>query len=281
MRPGRVWRCGRFSLPLDRPLVMGVLNVTPDSFSDGGLFADPLAALAHAGRMAEDGADVIDVGGESTRPGAAEVPPAEETARVRPVIGRLAEDLEVPLSVDTRHAECAEACVAAGASVINDVGGFRDAAMVRVAAGCDAGLVVMHMLGEPGTMQDAPAYRDVVAEVCEWLERQAEGLAAAGVERDRICVDPGIGFGKLLEHNLALLRGLPRLASLGYPVAVGVSRKRMIGELTGVDEPGARLAGSLAAAALAVANGADIVRVHDVADSVQALRVAASLGVPR
>lgn len=273
----RSWRCGRFELPLERPLVMGVLNVTPDSFSDGGEFADPLAALAHARRMAEEGADIIDVGGESTRPGAAEVPAAEEAARIRPVIARLVEDLAVPISVDTRHAECARACVEAGASVINDVGGFRDPAMIEVAAGCQAGVVVMHMLGEPGTMQDAPVYADPVAEIAEWLAGRIDALLAAGVAGERICVDPGIGFGKILEHNVGILRGLSGLTALGYPVLVGVSRKRVIGELTGVEVPRERLGGSLAAAAAAVLGGASVVRVHDVEESVQAVRVAAAL----
>lgn len=274
---GRVWRCGAFSLPLDRPLVMGILNVTPDSFSDGGVHDEPDAAVVWARAMAASGADIIDVGAESTRPGSAPVTSAEEIARALPVVAKLAQDAAVPVSIDTRHADVARACLAAGASILNDVAGFRDPAMVEVAAGCDAGLVVMHMLGEPGTMQDHPRYDDVVAEVREWLLDRALALEDAGVARERIALDPGIGFGKTLEHNIALLRALPGLAGFGYPVLVGASRKRFIGALTGVEVPADRLGGSIAAAVWAVEHGAVIVRVHDVADTAQALRVAGAL----
>lgn len=276
-RAGRIWRCGRFELELSSPLVMGVLNVTPDSFSDGGRHDDPAAAVAHGERLIAEGAAVLDIGGESTRPGSEEVPEAAELARVRPMVTRFGSHCTVPVSIDTRHASVADACVAAGASIINDVSGFRDPAMVEVAAACDAGLVVMHMAGEPKTMQAAPQYQDVVVEVGGYLVAQATVLEVAGVARERIALDPGIGFGKTLEHNLALLKGLPQLAALGYPLLVGVSRKRFIGELTGVTDPASRTAGSITAAVYAAEHGADIVRVHDVAETVQALSVATAL----
>jgi dihydropteroate synthase len=266
----RVWRCGEFVLDLARPLVMGILNVTPDSFSDGGSYIDRDAAVTASIRMLADGADIIDVGGESTRPGAAAVTAVQEAARVTGVIAALAEQ-GACVSVDTRHALVASEALSAGASIVNDVSGFTDPEMVRVAAGSDAGLVVMHMRGEPRTMQEAPVYADVVAEVAEFLSRQALALERAGVARDRIAIDPGIGFGKTTEHNLELLRRLPELEALGFPVLVGASRKRFIGEITGVTEPQARLAGSVAAAFEAVRRGAAVVRVHDVAATVQAL----------
>jgi dihydropteroate synthase len=269
----RVWRCGSHVLALERPLVMGIVNVTPDSFSDGGRWLDPLAAVQHGQALAAAGADIIDVGGESTRPGSDEVTAAEELARVVPVVAALVHGLDVPVSIDTRHAEVAEACVREGASVLNDVSGFRDPAMAALAARCDAGVVAMHMLGEPKTMQAEPEYEDVVAEVRGYLAAQASTLEAAGVARERIAIDPGIGFGKTTAHNLALLRGLPGLASLGYPVLVGASRKRFIGEITGEERPDRRLAGSVAVAMWSALHGADIVRVHDVAETVQALRV--------
>lgn len=272
-----VWTCGRYRLALDRAVVMGVVNVTPDSFSDGGIHEDPAKAVALGERMIADGAAVIDVGGESSRPGAVELVESEEIARVRPVVSRLAAE-DVPVSVDTRHASVARACVEAGAAIINDIAGFRDPDMVEVAAGCDAGLVVMHMLGTPETMQQAPRYDDVVSEVGGFLLAQATVLEAAGVARERIVVDPGIGFGKTVEHNLALLRGLPQLAALGYPVLVGASRKRFIGEITGVTEPRERLGGSIAAALAAVRAGARVVRVHDVAATVQAIAVTRAIG---
>ena len=268
-----VWRCGAHALPLSPALVMGVVNVTPDSFSDGGVNFDPVAALASARAMTAAGADLIDVGGESTRPGSAEVSPAEEFDRVLPVVRDLAGRGAV-VSVDTRHASVAAACVRAGASVINDISGFSDPAMVALAASCDAGLVVMHMRGDPGTMQDEPHYSEVVPEVAAYLLGQAVSLEAAGVARERIALDPGIGFGKTIAHNLELLRRLGEIAALGYPVLIGASRKRFIGEITGVAEPRERLAGSIAAALCAVENGAAIVRVHDVAETVQALAVA-------
>ncbi len=273
----RVWRCGRHVLALDRPLVMGILNVTPDSFSDGGHHDDPLSALAFGRSMTVNGADIIDIGGESTRPGAAEVSSAEEISRVRPVLTALLRDFDVPISVDTRHADVAQACVEAGASIINDISGFRDPAMVDVAVGCDAGVVIMHMLGDPGTMQEAPTYLDVVGEVRDYLVGQARMLEAAGVARERIAIDPGIGFGKTTAHNVELLRRLPQIASAGYPLLVGASRKRFIGELTGEPEPVKRVQGSVAAATWSVLHGADIVRVHDVRETVQMLGIWATI----
>jgi dihydropteroate synthase len=268
----RVWHCGEYDLPLTRPLVMGVLNVTPDSFSDGGDHDDPARAVARGERMIAEGAAIIDLGGESTRPGAPELAEYEELARVRPVVSRLiAED--VPVSIDTRHASVAQACVESGAAIINDIAGFRDPAMVEVAAGCDAGLVVMHMLGTPETMQQAPRYEDVVREVGGFLLAQAAVLEAAGVARERIMLDPGIGFGKTLEHNIALLAGIPVLVEFGYPVLIGVSRKRFIGELSDESEPRQRLGGSIAAGLSAVRAGASVLRVHDVGSTVQALSV--------
>jgi dihydropteroate synthase len=269
----RIWRCGRFELPLDATLVMGVLNVTPDSFSDGGEFEDPISAVEHGRQMVADGAAIIDVGGESTRPGADEVSPAEEIARVRPVVSTLARDFGVPVSVDTRHASVARAAVEAGASIVNDVSGFRDAEMINVALDCDAGLVIMHMLGEPKTMQAEPRYGDVVDDVGRYLLGRARTLEELGVAHERICIDPGIGFGKTLEQNLELLRRLHELATYGYPVLVGSSRKSLIGMVLGEPDPKQRLEGSLAIAAWSAAHGADIVRVHDVNETVRVLRM--------
>lgn len=274
--PSPVWRCGPTKFVLDRPLVMGVLNVTPDSFSDGGDFLDPLAALVRGRRIVAEGGHIVDVGGESTRPGAARLDPAEELARIRPVVSALAVE-DVCVSVDTRNAEVAAACVEAGARVINDVSGFREGAMVDLAASCDAGLVVMHMLGEPGTMQDSPVYDDVVADVRAYLERQALRLRDAGVDPARIALDPGIGFGKTLEHNLALLANLGEIASLGYAVLVGASRKRFVGAVTGVSDPKRRVWGSVGAAVAAYDRGASVLRVHDVAETAQALAVASAI----
>ncbi len=275
--PTGVWLCGRFELTLNRPLVMGILNVTPDSFSDGGVFANTGVAIERGRTMAAEGAAIVDVGGESTRPGAADVGVDQELARALPVVEALAREGLV-VSIDTRHAEVAQACVAAGASIINDVSGFRDVAMREVAAAGGAGVVIMHMLGEPKSMQDAPHYDDVVAEVGAYLMEQARELEQARVARERIAIDPGIGFGKTLEHNLELLRRLPETADIGYPVVVGASRKRFIGMLTGQDVPADRLEGSLVAAAWATTHGAAVVRVHDVAETVRALQVARAIG---
>lgn len=273
----RVWRCGRFALPLDRVYVMGILNVTPDSFSDGGSHLGVDAALEDGRRLRAAGADIVDIGGESTRPGSDAVSVEEELARVVPAVRALVPALDVPLSVDTRRPEVAAASVAAGASIVNDVSGFRDPSMVEVAATTDAGLVVMHMLGEPKTMQQEPRYDDVVAEVCAYLADQAHMLEGAGVARDRIALDPGLGFGKTTEHNLELLRRLDELVALGYPVLIGASRKRFIGEITGVDAPAERLQGSVAVAGWSALLGADVVRVHDVGPTREALATLAAI----
>lgn len=268
-----VWRCGTHLFALSRPYVMGIVNTTPDSFSDGGDTLSAPDAIAAGRRKIALGADMIDVGGESTRPGSDEVSAVEELDRVRHVVETLSAE-GVCVSVDTRHPEVAAGCVRAGASVINDIAGFRDPEMVRVAAASDAGLVVMHMLGEPKTMQGAPVYDDVVAEVRAFLEERVARLREAGVEPDRICVDPGLGFGKTTAHNLELLRRLDEIASLGYPVLIGASRKRFIGEITGEPEPRDRVGGSVGAAVVSMFHAASVVRVHDVAETAAALRVA-------
>jgi dihydropteroate synthase len=244
-----------------RPLVMGIVNVTPDSFSDGGR----PDAVARALALVEQGADVIDIGGESTRPGAVPVPLDEELRRVVPVVTELAKRAGVPLSVDTMKPEVARACLDAGASIINDVSGFRDPAMIAVASQFRAGAVVMHMRGEPATMQQNPQYDDVVAEVTGYLQERLRVLGESGISPEAVCLDPGIGFGKVLEHNLQLLANLDRVAALGRPVCLGVSRKGFIGALCG-RELAARDPGSLAVACIAAARGtAHVLRVHDVA----------------
>ena len=270
------WRCGPHRLSLGRTLVMGIVNVTPDSFSDGGETPTASQALAAARRQRASGADLIDVGGESTRPGASPVAADEELARVLPVVRGLVADGTV-VSVDTRHAEVASACIAAGAAIVNDVEGFRDPAMVRIAADGDVGVVVMHMRGEPATMQDGPLYDDVVTEVVRFLKERTGELLGAGVTRDRIAVDPGIGFGKTLEHNLSLLRRVRELEALGFPVLVGLSRKRFVGEITGRREPRSRAWGSVGGAVAMAQHGVAVVRVHDVAETVDALRVAEAI----
>lgn len=274
---GRVWRCGSYELSLTRTLVMGILNVTPDSFSDGGRYAETAAAIARGRELAAAGAHIIDVGGESTRPGSSVVGVDQEIARIVPVVSVLAESLDVPISVDTRHAAVAAACVAEGASIVNDISGFEEPGMRNVAASCSAGLVVMHMLGEPATMQDEPYYTDVVAEVRDYLSAQARTLEEMGVAPGRIALDPGIGFGKTTVHNLELLRHLDEIASVGHPTLVGASRKRFIGEITGVPMPDERVQGSVAVACWSALHGADIVRVHDVAPTLEALAMVEAL----
>ena len=270
-------QCGRHRIDLARPVVMGVVNVTPDSFSDGGLHLEPAAALDHAARLVEEGAAIVDVGGESTRPGAAPVPASEELRRVMPVVERLAGTLPVPVSVDTRKPEVMRAALAAGASMVNDVSALAAPGALEAVAAGDAAVCLMHMQGEPGTMQAAPHYADVIGEVRGFLRSRVAACTAAGIARERLAVDPGFGFGKTLEHNLELLSGLAALAADGLPVLAGVSRKRMIGALTGRPEA-ERLAGSLAAAIVAAINGARIIRVHDVRPTVDALAVVAASG---
>ena len=266
----------RSVLDLAQPKVMGVLNVTPDSFSDGGRYAGVDAALARAERMVEEGAAVVDVGGESTRPGASPVSVEEEIRRVAPVIERLVSRIAVPVSVDTSKPGVIRAAVDAGAQMINDVRALRLPGALAAAAASGAAVCLMHMRGEPDTMQSAPAYTDVIAEVRGFLESRVAACLSAGIARQRLCIDPGIGFGKLPEHNLALLAGLAAIGEPSLPIVVGVSRKSLVGIITG-RPPADRLAGSVAFAALAVARGARIVRAHDVAATVDAVKVAAAL----
>ena len=270
-------QCGRHLIDLDRPVVMGVLNVTPDSFSDGGRFFGLAEALAQAERLAADGAAIIDVGGESTRPGATAVGVEEELRRVIPVIERLAGSLAVPVSIDTRKPEVMRRALAAGASMVNDVDALVTPGAIEAVAGTDAAVCLMHKQGEPGSMQDEPRYGDVVEEVRKFLRERVAACVSAGIARSRLVVDPGFGFGKALEHNLELLRNLDKLASDGLPVLAGMSRKRMIGALTGREE-GERLAGSVAAAVVAAIHGARIIRAHDVRETADALRVVAACG---
>jgi dihydropteroate synthase len=255
---------------------MGVLNVTPDSFSDGGVFFSLGAAVRRAERMAEEGADIIDIGGESTRPGARPVDTKEEIERVIPVVEAVAARVAIPLSIDTSKPEVMQAAVSAGAGLINDVRALRLAGALEAASACGVPLCLMHMRGEPSRMQEAPAYEDVVSEVAGFLSERIAACVEAGIPRERLLLDPGFGFGKTLTHNLALLSGLARFCALGLPLLVGISRKSMIGALTG-REVQHRLAGSLAAAVLAVERGACVVRAHDVAPTVDALRVAWAL----
>lgn len=256
-------------------LIMGVVNVTPDSFSDGGHFLAREAAVAQGLRLAGEGANILDVGGESTRPGSDPTPLAEELDRVLPVVRELKKRCNAAVSIDTYKAEVAEAAIAAGADMVNDVTALAgDPQMAGLCARSRVGLVLMHMLGTPRTMQQNPHYDDVVAEVAGFLAAQAQAALAAGVAPEAIVVDPGIGFGKTVEHNLELIRNLPALARLGYPVLLGASRKAFIGKLTGREKPAERLWGTLGVHVLGAALGADIVRVHDVAPLKEALLVA-------
>jgi dihydropteroate synthase len=273
-------QCGRHRIELDRPVVMGVVNVTPDSFSDGGRHYAPAAALEHAARLAEDGAAIVDIGGESTRPGAAAVETAVELRRVLPVVERLADQLAIPVSVDTRNPEVMRQALASGASMVNDVSALAAPGALEAIAAGTAAVCLMHMQGEPATMQAAPRYGDVVDEVRRFLRGRVQACLEAGISRERLAIDPGFGFGKTLEHNVALLAGLSAIASDGLPVLAGLSRKRMIGLLTGRGE-GERLAGSLAAAVVAASNGARIIRAHDVRETVDALAVLAAASALR
>ena len=269
-----ILRAGQFEFVFPRPaLVMGIVNVTPDSFFDGGRFLDAGAAVAHALALVEQGAEIIDVGGESTRPGALPVAEPEELRRVMPVIEQLAGRIKVPISIDTAKPSVARAALAAGASIVNDVGaGREDGALWRVVAEARAGYVCMHAQGTPQTMQAEPAYTDVVREVREYFSERLRRLSDCGVGRDQVILDPGIGFGKTVEHNLRLLGAARSFSSLERPVLLGVSRKSFIGKLLGA-ELAARLPGALACACLAVAAGVQIIRAHDVAETVQAIRM--------
>ncbi len=265
------WSLRTRGLDLDRPRLIGIVNVTPDSFSDGGRFASTSAAIDHGRSLVEEGADLVDVGGESTRPGARPVPAEEEIGRVVPVVEALAGD-GIVVSVDTSKPEVALAAVQVGAEVINDVSGFRQPGMRRVAAETGAGLVVMHMQGTPADMQDDPAYADVVEDVAGYLAAQADLLESEGVAASRIVVDPGIGFGKKLNHNLALLAGLDTVGG-GRPVVLGASRKSFLKTLLGVDDPADRDRASAVVVALGVARGVRLFRVHDVEASLEAARL--------
>ncbi len=268
----------RGTLDLSRPVVMGVLNVTPDSFSDGGRYLDPQCALDRAQQMLAEGAAIIDVGGESTRPGAAPVGVAEELSRVLPVVRQIARHGEAVISVDTSQPEVMRAVIDAGAAMINDVRALSLPGALQAAAASSAAVCVMHMQGEPGTMQRQPQYQDVVSEVRAMLIDRIRQCVAAGIDPARICIDPGFGFGKSLQHNLELLRRLPELRIAGHPVLVGLSRKSMLRQLTG-READARLAGSVSLATIATLQGARIVRAHDVAATVDALQVATAMTV--
>lgn len=270
-----MFRCGRFAFALDRPLVMGIVNVTPDSFSDGGRYLQAEQAIAHGLGLRDAGADILDIGGESTRPGSAPVSVGEELARVLPVLEGL-RDAGVALSVDTMKPEVMAAALDAGADMINDVRGFEAPGAWEVVVGSDCGLCIMHMHGLPQTMQIDPRYEDVVAEVAGYLEGRLAAAEAAGIARERLLIDPGFGFGKTVQHNLALFKNLASLADMA-PVLVGLSRKSLLGALTG-REVGDRLLPSVVAALLVVRRGAAIVRVHDVRETVEAIRLWRELG---
>ena len=276
--------CAGRLLRLDGPRVMGIVNVTPDSFSDGGDHPTADAAVAHGLKLAGEGADVLDVGGESTRPGADDVPLEEELRRVIPVVERLAKGTSLPISIDTSKPEVMRAAVEAGAGMINDVFALRRDGALDAVAALGVPVVLMHMLGEPRSMQEAPAYDDVVAEVHRFLAERIFAAEMAGIPKKRIVVDPGFGFGKTLDHNLALLARLERFTELGVPVMAALSRKKGIGALTGREDPRDRVHGSVAAALIAAQRGARLVRVHDVAATVDALKVwnaVAAVAVPR
>lgn len=271
-----IFRCGNFQFELSRPLnigplVMGIVNVTPDSFSDGGQHLQRDTALAHAQQLIAEGADIIDIGGESTRPGARPVSIQEELDRVLPVIEGL-RGAPVPISIDTCKPEVMQAAIAAGAQMVNDINALQDAAAMNSVVSSKVAACLMHKQGDPQTMQQQPHYQNVVAEVGAFLRERIAAAEAAGIQRDRIVVDPGFGFGKTLAHNLALLRELKQLTELGVPVLAGLSRKSMLGALTG-QGVGHRMSASVAAALIAVQRGADIVRVHDVRETVDALKI--------
>jgi len=276
--------CAGRPLRLGRARVIGIVNVTPDSFSDGGEHATTEAAVAHGLQLAEEGADALDIGGESTRPGAADVPLDEELRRVIPVIEGLARATALPISIDTSKPEVMQAAVAAGAGMINDVRALRGEGALEAAAALGVPVILMHMLGEPRSMQESPVYDDVVADVHRFLAERIFAAEMAGIPKSRIVVDPGFGFGKTKDHNLSLLARLDRFVELGVPVLAGLSRKRTIGDLTGRTDPHARVHGSVAAHLIAAQRGARLLRVHDVAATVDALKVweaVAAQPVPR
>ena len=277
----RIWQAGRFEIGLDKPKIMGIVNLTPDSFSDGGVYSqNAQTALAHAERLLKEGADILDIGGESTRPGADYVSPEEEWARVEPILAEVV-GWGVPVSLDTRRTVIMEKALAlGGVDIINDIAALTDEGAVELLARqADTGICLMHMQGLPENMQINPKYQDVVGEVARYLKERAAECVAAGIAPQRITLDPGFGFGKNLQHNIALMRHLPELmAETGFPLLIGVSRKRMIGELTGEADVAERVHGSVAAALASVARGAQIVRVHDVKATADALKVWDALG---
>lgn len=264
-------KCGKFSLALSQPLIMGVVNVTPDSFSDGNCYLSVDQAVTHARMLMDEGARILDIGGESTRPGAQPVTLEEERRRVLPVLNRLV-DCGVPISVDTQKPALMREAVAAGASMINDINALTVPGALEAVAGTSAAVCMMHMQGGPQTMQQAPHYDEVVSEVRDYLAQRIDAAVGAGIGRERLVIDPGFGFGKTAQHNFALLRELAQIAAIGVPVLAGLSRKSMLGKITG-REPADRVFASVAAALIAVGNGASIVRVHDVAATRDALAV--------
>lgn len=267
-----IFHCGQHQLDLSRPLVMGIVNVTPDSFSDGGQFSNAQRAIEHGLKLVDEGADILDIGGESTRPNAQPVPLDEELQRVIPVLEGLGSSTPIPLSIDTYKPRVMRAAIQAGACIVNDVRALQEPEAVDVVAQSDVGVCLMHMLGTPQTMQHDPTYADVVAEVCDFLQQRAHVLLGAGVAPNRIVLDPGFGFGKRTVHNIALLQQLSRLCALGYPVLAGLSRKSVLGKIAGGDAQD-RLPASIAAAVIAALNGAKILRVHDVKATTDALKV--------
>jgi dihydropteroate synthase len=267
-----MFSCGKFQLELSRPLIMGIINVTPDSFSDGGRYADAQAAITHGLKLVAEGADILDIGGESTRPGAAPVSLQQELARVLPVIEGLRQQVAVPISIDTYKPQVMQAAIIAGASIVNDVRALQEPGAIEVVVEGDVGVCLMHAKGTPQNMQDNPSYDDVVSEVAEFLRARAQVLLDAGVAGNRICVDPGFGFGKRSWHNIALLKDLPVLCGLGYPVLVGLSRKSVLGQIAG-GEVTDRLSASIVAAVIAAMKGAAIIRVHDVKATADALEI--------
>lgn len=269
-----MFHCGQFQLDLSRPIVMGIVNVTPDSFSDGGRYANTQAAIAHGLQLVEEGAGILDIGGESTRPGAIPVPLDDELARVIPVIEGLSQQVSVPISIDTYKPEVMRAAIAAGASIINDVRALQEPGVIEAVTESRAGVCLMHAQGTPQTMQVDPVYVDVVVEVAAFLQRRAQCLMDAGVAHERIMLDPGFGFGKRSQHNIALLRDLPVLCALGHPLLVGLSRKSVLGQIAGGDAEN-RLPASLAAAVIAAMKGAAVIRAHDVKATADALKIVA------
>ncbi|WP_230347764.1 dihydropteroate synthase [Methylobacillus methanolivorans] len=272
MHNSNQFNCGKYQLDLAHPHVMGIVNVTPDSFSDGGRYASTEKAVAHALQLVADGAHILDIGGESTRPNATPVGLEEELDRVIPVIERLSLEVDVPLSIDTYKPQVMRAAVQAGAAIINDIRGLQEPEAVQAAAEGDAGICIMHMQGTPQTMQQNPQYENVVQEVKGFLQERLEACLAQGIAAERVVLDPGFGFGKRTVHNLALLNGLPDILALGRPLLVGLSRKSVLGQIVGSDVD-QRLHASLAASVISVMKGGRIVRVHDVKATVDALKV--------